>query len=64
MILPRFDSVAIGDGHIIYLFLSCRFLFAPLAQERAKSFQSIAGNVPERGVSVSERRSKLKSLQE
>jgi hypothetical protein len=58
MILVRFDSVAIGDGHIIYLFLCCRFLFAPLVQERAKSFQSIAGNVLERGVSVSERRSK------
>lgn len=58
MILVRFDFVAIGDGYIIYLFLSCRFLFAPLVQERVKSFQSIAGNVPERGVSVSERRSK------
>lgn len=42
----------------LLLFLSCRSLFAPLAQERVKSFQTIAGNVLERGVSVSGRRSK------
>jgi hypothetical protein len=58
---PEFDLILLQLVVVtlfISLFLSCRFLFAPLAQERAKSSQSIVGNVLERGVSVSGRRSK------